>query len=111
VETGSTIQPDAVQKIAETLIADSRAASDQSAASERIVAIKALRSELRGREFELDGLIKSLIDFPPRIGEEAPRDDAKRSLKIRIGELAEVVSTLRDRIGTLESNAVEPGQS
>jgi hypothetical protein len=104
VETGSTIQPEAVQQIAETMIADSQAASDQIAASERNVAIKALRSELRGREFELDKLIKSLIDFPPRISEEAPRDDAKRTLKLRISELTEVVNTLRDRLNTLESD-------
>jgi hypothetical protein len=111
VETGSTIQPEAVQKIAETMIADSQAASNQTAASERIVAIKALRSELRGKEFELDGLIKSLIDFPPRIGEEASRDDAKRTLKLRISELTEIVNTLRDRIGALELNTAEPGQT
>jgi hypothetical protein len=111
VETGSTIQPEAVQKIAETLIADSQVASDQTAASERTIAIKALRSELRSQEFELDRLIKSLIDFPPRVGEEAPRDDAKRTLKLRISEVTEVVNTLRDRIGALETNAVEPGQS
>jgi hypothetical protein len=110
VETGSTIQPEAVQKIEETMIADMQAAFDQSAASGRAVAIKALRSELRGKEFELDGLIKSLIDFPPRIGEEAPRDDAKRTLKLRISELTQVVSTLRDRIGELESNSAASGQ-
>ena len=28
------------------------------------MAIKALRFELRSQEFELDGLIKSVIDFP-----------------------------------------------
>lgn len=111
VETGSTIHPEAVQKIEETMIADMQAASDQSAASKRADAIKALRSDLRGKEFELDGLIKSLIDFPPRIGEEAPRDDAKRTLKLRISELTQVVNTLRDRIGELESNGAESGLS
>ncbi|SRR6266566_2336559 len=105
-ETGSTIQPEAVKKIAETMIADTQAVSNQAAANERAVAIKALRTELRGKEFELDGLIKSLIDFPPRTGEEVPRDDAKRSLKLRIGELTEVLSTLRERLGALESESV-----
>jgi PIN like domain len=111
VETGSAIQPDAVQRIADTMIADTQAASNQTAATERALATKALRSELRSKEFELDSLIKSLIDFPPRTGEEAPRDDLKRPLKLRIGELTEVVSTLRERLIALESefvNATEP---
>ncbi len=101
-ETGSTIQPDAVQIIADTMIADSQAATFQTAVSERSHTIKALRSELRGKEFELDSLIKSLIDFPPRNVDETPRDDTRRVLKQRISELTEVVSTLRDRLGTLE---------
>lgn len=104
-ETGSTIQPETVQKITETMIADTQAASTQTAASERSLAIKTLRSELRGKEFELDGLIKSLIDFPPRVGEESPRDDVKRTLKVRIGELTEIVNTLRERLSELESNS------
>jgi hypothetical protein len=108
VETGSAIQADAVQKIAETMIADTLAASDQSAAAERAVSIKALRGELRGKEFELDGLIKSLIDFPPKTGEAGTRDDAKRSLQVRIGELSEIVNTLRERLGTLESDQGGP---
>jgi len=108
-ETGSAIQAEAVQKIAETMIADTLAASNQSAVAERALAIKALRGELRGREFELDGLIKSLIDFPPKTGETGapPRDDAKRSLKVRIGELTEVVNTLRDQLGKLESEPAD----
>jgi len=104
VETGSAIQPEAVQKIAETMIADTQATSSQAEATERAVAIKALRGEIRGKEFELDGLIKSLIDFPPKLGEEAPRDDAKRTLKLRIGELTEVVNTLRERLNSLEAD-------
>jgi PIN domain-containing protein len=106
-ETGSAIQPEAVQRIAETMAADTQAASSQTAASERALAMKALRSELRGKEFELDGLIKSLIDFPPRTGEEAPRDDAKRTLKLRISDLTGVVNTLRERLSTLESEPVD----
>lgn len=104
-ETGSTIQPEAVQKITETMIADTQAASTHTAASERSLAMKALRSELRGKEIELDGLIKSLIDFPPRIGEEPPREDAKRTLKVRISELTEIVSTLRERLTELASDS------
>jgi len=110
-ETGSAIQPEAVQKIAETMIADARAASDQSAATERALAIKALRGELRGKEFELDSLIKSLIDFPPRTGEETPRDDAKRTLKLRIAELTEVLNTLRERLVSLESEPLDASRS
>lgn len=110
-ETGSRIQPEAVQKITETMIADTQAASSKTAASERLLAIKALRSELRGKEFELDGLIKSLIDFPPRIGEESPRDDAKRTLKLRISELTEVVTTLRERLSELQSDPAEGERS
>jgi hypothetical protein len=106
-ETGANIQPDAVQQIAETLIADSQAASNQTAASERAVATRALRSELRGKESELDGLIKSLIDSPPRMGEEASQDDAKRTLKNRITELTEVVNALRERLNTLEIIAAD----
>lgn len=109
-ETGSAIQPDAVQKIAETMIADSQAAASQGAATERALAIKAVRSELRGKEFELDDLIKSLIELPPRMGEEALRDDAKRSLKLRIAELTEVVGGLRDRLGALESESVSTSE-
>jgi hypothetical protein len=106
-ETGSKIQPEAVQKIAETMIADTQAIANQAVASERAVTIKALRGELRGKEYELDGLIKSLIDLPPRLGDEAPRDDAKRTLKLRIAELTEVVNALRGRLTTLESDPVD----
>jgi len=106
-ETGSAIQPEAVQKIAETMIADKQAATNQAAASEHSLAIKAIRSELRGKEFELDGLIKSLIDSPPRVREEEPRDDIKRTLKLRISELSEVVNALRDRLSALESDSTE----
>jgi len=106
-ETGSAIQAEAVQKIAETMIADTQAASAKSADTERAVAIKALRGELRGKEFELDGLLRSLIDFPPKTSEAGTRDDAKRSLKVRIGELTEVVSTLRDRLSALESEPMD----
>ncbi len=107
-ETGSAIQADAVQQIADTMVADFEAASNQIAAGERARAIKALRTELRGKEFELDGLINSLIDFPSRTNETKtpPRDDTKGALKLRIGELTEVVNTLRERLSALESDPV-----
>jgi hypothetical protein len=101
-ETGSAIQPEAVEQIAETMVAETQNAANLTAAAERAAAARALRSELRGKEYELDGLIKSLIDFPPRVGEETPRDDAKRTLKVRISDLTEVVNTLRDRLNALE---------
>ena len=103
-ETGSAIQPEAVEQIAETMVAESQNAANLTATAERAAAARALRSELRGKEYELDGLIKSLIDFPPRVGEETPRDDAKRTLKVRISDLTEVVNTLRDRLNALESD-------
>jgi hypothetical protein len=103
-ETGSAIQPEAVEQIAETMVAETQIAANLTAAAERVAAARALRSELRGKEFELDRLIKSLIDFPPRVGEETPRDDAKRTLKVRISDLTEVVNTLRDRLNALESD-------
>lgn len=103
-ETGSAIQPEAVEQIAETMVAETQNAANLTAAAERVAAARALRSELRGKEFELDRLIKSLIDFPPRVGEETPHDDAKRTLKVRISDLTEVVNTLRDRLNALESD-------
>jgi hypothetical protein len=103
-ETGSAIQPEAVEQIAETMVAETQNAANLTAAAERVAAARALRSELRGKEFELDRLIKSLIDFPPRVVEETPRDDAKRTLKVRISDLTEVVNTLRDRLNALESD-------
>jgi hypothetical protein len=106
-DTGSAIQPEAVEKIEETMVADTQAAANQAISSERALAIKALRGELRGKEFELDRLIKSLIDFPPRTGEEAPQDDAKRTLKQRISELTEVVNTLRERLNSLEAELAD----
>lgn len=109
-ETGSPIQPEAVQKIADTMIADTQAVTHQTAASERSLTMKALRSELRGKEFELDSLIKSLIDSPPRIGEEPP-SDAKRILKLRISELTEIVNALRVQLSALDSNPAEDASS
>lgn len=103
-ETGSTIQEEAVQQIAETMIADSEIASTQSTVAERIRTVKALKADLRDKETELDALIKSLIDYPPKMGEsEPPADDAKRVIKTRIGELTTLVNTLRERLGEIEA--------
>lgn len=102
-ETGSVIQEAAVQQIADTLLADSAAASTQTATAERSRVIKTLRAELKSKESELDSLIKSLIDFPPKTG-DAPGDDAKRILKTRISELTNLVNTMRDRLNDLESD-------
>jgi hypothetical protein len=107
-ETGSAIQEDTVQQISETVIADSEAASIQTEGVERSRAIRALRAELRGKESELDALIKSLIDFPPRTG-DAPPDDSKQVIKTRISELTEVVKTLRGRLTDLEVGAEAGG--
>jgi hypothetical protein len=108
VETGSLIQEEAVQQIADTMIADSEVASTQTASTERSRIIRALRGELREKESELDGLIKSLIDFPPRTG-DAPADESKRLLKARISEITDIVSTLRHRLSDLESDAEAGG--
>ena len=105
-ETGSGIQADAVQQIEDTVRADSEAASAMSP-TDRLRVLKVLRVELRDKESELDGLIKSLIDLPPKMAEEetTPRDDAKRSLKSRISELTDQVSALRAQLSALEASA------
>lgn len=103
VETGSPMQVEAVRQIADTLIADSEVASSQTPEAERMRTVKALRGELRDKEAELDLLIKSLIDYPPRTGEVTPGDDGKRTLKIRIADLTTLVNTLRERVNSLEA--------
>jgi hypothetical protein len=105
VETGSLIQEEAVQQIADTMIADSEVASEQTATTERTKIAKALRADLRDKEFALDGLIKSLIDYPPTTAQPVvASDDSKRALKLRIGELTTLVNSLRDQLGELENN-------
>lgn len=110
-ETGSGIQADAVQQIEDTVRADSEAASAMSP-TDRSRVLKVLRIELRDKESELDGLIKALIDLPPKMAEEetTPRDDAKRSLKSRISELTEQVGALRAQLSNLETST-EAGTS
>ncbi len=103
-ETGLAIQETAVQQITETMLADCEVATNQSATAERARVVKALRTELRGKEAELDTLIKSLIDFPPITGATSA-DDSKRILRLRIGEVTGVVNALRSQISDLESDA------
>lgn len=96
--TGSHIQEESVRKIADTLAAESDAAMPASP-SERAKSQKALRVELRTKETELDGLIKSLIDLPPMPQQAAsPGDEMKQALKSRIGELTELVNALREQL-------------
>ena len=104
-ETGSAIQEEAVQQIADTMIADSEVATNQSALAERAKAVKTLRSDLRGKESELDALIKSLIDYPPTTPEPmaVSADDAKRNLRTRIADLQALVKTIRAQLNTLET--------
>jgi hypothetical protein len=107
VETGSAIKEEAVQQIADVMIADSEAATTQTALGERTRTIKALRADLRQKESELDVLIKSLVDYPPITAElaETQGDYTKRTLKIRIGELTTLVNTLREQLNSLQTDA------
>jgi hypothetical protein len=87
------------------MVADSEVASTQTANAERARAVKALKADLRDKETELDGLIKSLIDYPPKVAEQpSPADDPKRVLKGRITELTTLVNTLREQLSALEAN-------
>ncbi len=106
VETGSVIQEAAVQQIADTVTADAEVASAQAANGERARIVRAMRADLRDKESELDGLIKSLIDYPPKPAiPVATGDDTKRALKLRIGELTTLVNSLRDQLEALESES------
>lgn len=100
VETGSGIKAEAVDHIAETLVADATFEVTVTSA-ERGRVLKVLRAELRAKELELDGLIKSLIELPAGTA-EAARGDAKLSLKTRISELTQQVTGLREQLTTLE---------
>ncbi|MBM3114249.1 PIN domain-containing protein [Jeongeupia naejangsanensis] len=100
-DTGSGIQETSVQKIAETIAAESEREAPN-AAAERAKSQRMLRSELHSKEAELDGLIKSLIDFPPTPQLVASGEDAKYALKSRIAELTEIVSIVRRQLAELE---------
>ncbi|MGE3347829.1 MAG: PIN domain-containing protein [Ramlibacter sp.] len=100
--TGSQIKEASVQKIAESIAAESGAEAP-GAVKERTKSQRVLRAELRAKEAELDGLIKSLIDLPPT-PQDAARlgEDAKQAFKARIGELSDLVNAIRDQLAALE---------
>lgn len=103
--TGSEIKEESVQKIADSIAADAEADMPSSAV-DRSRSQKALRAELRIKETELDGLIKSLIDRPPTPPQAAfPGEDAKQALKSRISELTSLVSAIREQLAALEADS------
>jgi hypothetical protein len=103
--TGSHIREESVRKIADSLVAESEAEAPSSTA-DRAMSQKALRSELRVKESELDGLIKSLIDLPPTLQQAAvPGDEVKQSLKSRITELTGLVNAIREQLAVLEGDS------
>lgn len=103
--TGSQIKEASVQKIADSIAAESETEAPSSAA-ERAKSQRALRAELRSKETELDGLIKSLIDLPPAHQQQAtPGDDTKAALKARIGELTQLVNAIREQLTDNEGDS------
>lgn len=104
-ETGSQIQAESVRKIADTIEAEAEAAAPV-APTDRTKTQKVLRAELRIKESELDGLIKTLIDLPPTPQQAAsPGDDAKQAIKSRISELTGLVNAIREQLAALESDS------
>lgn len=103
-DTGSEIKEESVRKIADSLAAGAEVENPPSD-MERSKSQRALRAELRSKEAELDGLIKSLIDLPPTTPQAAaPGEDAKQALKARISELTSLVNTMRDQLAVLEGD-------
>jgi hypothetical protein len=105
-EADSGIHSEAMQHIAEAVLADSEAASTLYL-PERSRVLNVLRAELRDKEADLDQMIRSLIDLPPKTDdtEALPRDDTKRSLREKIAEVTERINALRAEVITLESEA------
>lgn len=102
--TGSQIKETSVQKIAETIAAESEAEAPGSVA-QRVESQHALRADLRSHETELDELIKSLIDMPPAIQQAATTgEDVRQVLKVRISELTSVINTIREQLAMLEND-------
>lgn len=100
--TGSEIKEESVRKIADSLVAGAEAEAPPSDI-ELSKSQKALRAELRSKEAELDGLIKSLIDLPPTTQYVSPPgEDAKQALKVRISELTSLVNTMREQLAVFE---------
>lgn len=102
--TGSQIKEESVQKIADTIAADATTEASPTAA-DRSKSQRALRAELRSKETELDGLIKSLIDLPPAPQTVAPDDDVKQALKFRISELTGLVNAIREQLAAMEADS------
>jgi hypothetical protein len=103
--TGSQIKEASVQKIADSIAAESETETPGSAA-EQAKSQRALRAELRSKETELDGLIKSLIDLPPTPQQAATDgEDVKQLLKARISELTGLVNAIRGQLAALEGDS------
>lgn len=103
--TGSEIKEESVRKIADSLAADAEVETPPSDI-ERFKSQKALRTELRSKETELDGLIKSLIDLPPTPQQAAASgEDTKQALKSRISELTSLVNAIREQLAVLEGES------
>lgn len=100
--TGSQIKETSVQKIAETIAAESEAETP-SAVVQRARSQHALLADLRSYETELDGLIKSLIDMPPAVSQTSTSDeDVRQVLKVRINELTSAINSIRKQLAMLE---------
>lgn len=107
VEAGSPIQKAVVQRTANTMTAATQAATMHSAAAERACSGKALRTDSREKESELDGPIKAMIDHPPTTAEPAtPEDDSKRVLKTRVTDLTTLVKRLREHLSSVQIETV-----
>ncbi|MEM5449101.1 PIN domain-containing protein [Paraburkholderia guartelaensis] len=103
--TGSQIKEASVQKIADSIAAESETETPGSAA-ERAASQRALQAELHSKETELDGLIKSLIDLPPTQQQAATADeDVKQVLKARIREVTDLVNAIREQLAALEGDS------
>nr|WP_315301338.1 PIN domain-containing protein [Raoultella terrigena] len=101
--TGSQIMETSVQKIAETIAADSESESKEPKTTELSRSQHVLRADLRSHETELDGLIKSLIDMPPAVSQGTNTDEnVKQILKIRISELTNTINNIREQLAILE---------
>ncbi len=99
---GTDFKEESVRKIADSLVAVAETEVLPSEI-ERSKSQRALRAELRSKEAELDGLIKSLIDLPPTTQQAAaPGEDTKKALKVRISELTSLMNILREQLAVLE---------
>lgn len=100
--TGSQIKEASVQKIADSIAAE---AETPGSAAELATSQRALRAELRSKETELDGLIKSLIDLPPTQHAVTADEDVKQVLKARIREVTGLATAIREQLAALEDDS------